>query len=220
MEAIVPRWSPDSKQIVFMGREPGSGWRLYTVPAEGGTSPRRLNAAEDNQATPDWSPDGRSVLYGGLPAVLSGDVKNTSLHLFDVASGQVTTVKGSEGLYCPRWSPDGRYISASTANALHLVVFDTATQIWTPVTDLAGGCALWSNDGAYLYFQTYDVSDPAVYRVRVADRKREKLADIQLQRAVAAAEFETWSTLSYTDEPLLLKDKSTQELYSLDLSTP
>ncbi len=38
---------------------------------------------------------------------------------------------------------------------------------------------MWSRDGRYLYFQTYDVPDPAVYRGNVANRVKEKLADIQ-----------------------------------------
>jgi hypothetical protein len=42
--------------------------------------------------------------------------------------------------------------------------------------------------------------------------------DISVQRAVAGAEFLAWNTLSYADEPLVLKDRSTQEIYALDLS--
>jgi Tol biopolymer transport system component len=220
MEANLPRWSPDGKQIVFMGREPGSGWRIYLLPAEGGGTPKRLSTGEENQTAPDWSPDGSNIVYGGFPEVMSGDAKATAVHQLDLASGQTSTVKWSEGLYCPRWSPNGRYISASTANAQELVVFDTVSQTWTPITELAGSCALWSHDGSYLYFQTYDVPDPAVYRVRLADRKRERLVDIRLQRTVAGAEFEAWNGLSPADEPLLLKDQNTQEIYALEWKLP
>jgi len=39
MEVIAPRWSPDEKWIVFMGREQGKGWRIYLVPSDGSSNP-------------------------------------------------------------------------------------------------------------------------------------------------------------------------------------
>jgi serine/threonine protein kinase len=220
MEANLPRWSPDSKQIVFMGREPGKSWHIYILPAEGATTPRQVTPGEDSQASPDWSPDGRSIVFGGFPEILSGDLKSTGLSVLNVASGQISKMDGAEGLYCPRWSPDGRYLSASTANARKLMVWDSTTKVWTEIADLSGGCAMWSRDGQYLYFQTYDVPDPAVYRVHIVSKLKQKLADIRLQRAVAGIEFLTWNGLSVDDQPILLRDQSTQEIYSLDWELP
>ena len=220
MEANLPRWSPDGKQIVFMGREPGKSWHIYILPAEGASAPKQITPGEDSQASPDWSPDGRSIVFGGFPEVLSGDPKSTALSLLDLATGQVAKMDGAEGLYCPRWSPDGRYLSASTTNARKLMLWDSTTKAWTGITDLSGGCAMWSRDGRYLYFQTYDVPDPAVYRVQLANKVKEKLAAIRLQRAVAGIEFLTWNGLSLDDEPLVPRDQSTQEIYALDWDLP
>jgi Tol biopolymer transport system component len=220
MEANLPRWSPDGRQIVFMGREPGKSWHLYTLPAEGASAPKQITPGEDGQASPDWSPDGRSIVFGGFPEVSSGDPKSTALSLLDLATGQVAKMDGAEGLYCPRWSPDGRYLSASTTNARKLMLWDSTTKAWTGITDLSGGCAMWSRDGRYLYFQTYDVPDPAVYRVQLANKVKERLAAIRLQRAVAEIQFLTWNSLSPDDEPLVLRDQSTQEIYALDWDLP
>jgi Tol biopolymer transport system component len=220
MEANLPRWSPDGKQIVFMGREPGKSWHIYILPAEGASAPKQITPGEDSQASPDWSPDGRSIVFGGFPEVLSGDPNSTALSLLDVATGKVAKIDGAEGLYCPLWSPDGRYLSASTANARKLMLWNSTTKAWTGITDLSGGCAMWSRDGRYLYFQTYDVPDPAVYRVQLANKVKEKLAPIRLQRAVAGAELLTWNGLSLDDEPIVLRDQSTQEIYALDWDLP
>ncbi len=220
MEANLPRWSPDGKQIVFMGREPGQSWHIYLLPAEGASAPKQITTGEENQASPDWSPDGRSIVFGGFPEVLSGDPKSTALSLLDIDTGRVAKMDGAEGLYCPRWSPDGRYLSASTTNARKLMLWDSTTKAWTEIADLSGGCAMWSRDGRFLYFQTYDVPDPAVYRVQLASKTNQRLAEIRLQRAVAGAEFLTWNGLSLDDEPIVLRDQSTQEIYALDWELP
>ena len=41
MQVYMLRWSPDGRQIVFMGRAPGKVWKLYIVPAQGGGKRKR-----------------------------------------------------------------------------------------------------------------------------------------------------------------------------------
>lgn len=113
MEVHAPRWSPDGKQIAFMGRDPGNIWRIYLAFSEGGRAPQPLGTSDKSQAAPDWSPDGRSVVFSGLPEELSGDANATAIHLIDLKSQTISTLPSSEGLYCPRWSPSGRYISVA-----------------------------------------------------------------------------------------------------------
>jgi Tol biopolymer transport system component/DNA-binding winged helix-turn-helix (wHTH) protein len=217
MEALAPRWSPDAKQIAFMGRSPGEGWRVYLVPAAGGEPAQRGPAGDEPQAAPDWSPDGSTVVFGGFPEEISGDAKATSLHLLDLKTHQTSTVTDSQGLYCPRWSPDGKYISATTADGQRLLLLDLAASKWMEPVQLQEGCPAWSRDGKYLYFQSFDVKDPAFFRMRISDRKRERLMDIGLRRVVA--DWYWWNGLAPDDSPLLLRDES-EEIYSLDWQLP
>ena len=61
----------------------------------------------------------------------------------------------------------------------------------------------WSKDGKYIYFDT-ELSEEAVYRVRVADRKLERAADLKgLRRLVFA--WTPWSGLTPDGSPLLLQ---------------
>src|SRR5208282_477457 len=139
MEALAPRWSPDGKRIVFMGRQPGQGWKLYLVAFEGGNSPQELLPGSDGQAAPDWSPDGNSLVFGGFPEEISGEASATSIRLLDLKTHQTSTLPGSEGLYCPRWSPAGRYISATSADGRKLMLFDATNRKWSEPEDLLEG---------------------------------------------------------------------------------
>jgi Tol biopolymer transport system component/DNA-binding winged helix-turn-helix (wHTH) protein len=219
-EAVAPRWSPDGKRIAFTGRKPGQAWKVYVVPSEAGSSPQAFPEGEGSQAAPDWSPDGVSIAYGGFPEVMSGAPRATAIHLLNLKTHESSLLNGSEGLYCPRWSPNGRYISATKADGRKLMLFDSTTRKWTELTELSGGCPSWSQDSTQLYFQTFDVKDPAVFRVRIADRRRERVASINFPRDVQGAEWEWWNGLAPDDAPILMRDMSTKEIYALDLQLP
>ncbi|HSW50986.1 MAG TPA: protein kinase, partial [Bryobacteraceae bacterium] len=61
-----PRFSPDGKQIAYWEGGWGSQTRvegsLFVIPSEGG-QPRRIRADFKRAYSPEWSPDGRHILY-------------------------------------------------------------------------------------------------------------------------------------------------------------
>jgi Tol biopolymer transport system component len=63
-----------------------------------------------NQVDPVWAPDGKRIAYG-RNAIAGED--ELSIQILDLDSRRVTTLPGSENLYSPRWSPDGRYLAAN-----------------------------------------------------------------------------------------------------------
>jgi len=219
MEAHAPRWSPDGKQIAFMGRDPGKVWRIYLASSEGDRAAAPLLVGPESQAAPDWSPEGNFLIFSGLPEELSGDSKATAVHMIDVRSHAGSTVPGSEGLYCPRWSPSGRYISATSSDGSKLMLFDVTRQVWSKLIDLQEGCPTWLHDDNYLYFQSFDVSSPAFARVRVPDGKVEHLANIDFRRTIQRDWF-WWNGLTPDGSALVLRDESTEEIYALDWRLP
>jgi hypothetical protein len=93
-------------------------------------------------------------------------------------------------LYCPRWSPNGHQISATNADGRKIKQFDFNRQTWTELAEVTTGCTAWSRDGGYLYFENLYVPQPAVFRIRTSDKKRELIAGLNLRLAQG---LEWWS---------------------------
>jgi Tol biopolymer transport system component len=86
----------------------------------------------------------------------------------------------------PGWSPDGRFIAATTMaggvkSPSRLMLFDVATQQWrTLLRDLDANYAVWSRNGKYIYFSDPNGTSVPFYRVSIADHTLERVADVNL----------------------------------------
>jgi Tol biopolymer transport system component len=200
---------------VFAGITPGKSWQIYVVSAEGG-GPQQLTTGDRNHFDGCWSPDGNSLCFSDWPYLESDNA--TAIYLLDMRTHQVSTVQGSEGLWLPRWSPDGRYIAAFTTDLKSLMVFDFKIHEWVEWTKAVSfNKRAWSRDGKYFYFDTMGGSDPAFYRLRVSDHRVERLVSkTDLGRQAAG----DWFGLAPDDSLLALRDIGTQEIYALDWEAP
>jgi Tol biopolymer transport system component/DNA-binding winged helix-turn-helix (wHTH) protein len=217
MQVVWPRWSPDGKQIVFTGSMPGKPWKTYLVSAEGGT-PQQLTPDERAEHDPGWSSDGNTlVFHAGTPR----DPSNSAIYLLEMNTRQLSKLPSSEGLQSPRWSPDGRYIAAHNLGLQNrLLLFDFTTQKWTELLSgkRAGG-PHWSRDGKYIYFLSTLEGGRAIFRVGIGDRKVELWASLKGSR-LAAGVFGAWIGWTLDDQPLMLRDVGTQDIYALEWQTP
>jgi Tol biopolymer transport system component len=210
--AALPRWSPDGKQIAFFDYSVGKPAKIYLVAADGTSLQQALPKYAEPQRSPNWSPGGDKILFGGV----TGD-KNSALHVIDLKTHQVSMLPGSRGLLGARWSPDGRYIVAAPVASNGVVLFDFDTQKWSQLTTVRASFPNWSRDGQYVYFQRW-VKDPAVLRIRIKDRKLEQVAD--LTNLPTTGNIGPWLGLGPDDSPLILKDTGTQDVYALDWEEP
>ena len=218
MTAGLPQWSPDGKQIVFMGSTLKTGWHAYLVSSDG-TGLRELIPGASFGYDPGWSPDGKSIVLTLNPAGNGLPIQGLGITIVDVETGKASPLPGAKQLFSPRWSPDGRHIAAATSDSLKLVLFDLMTQKWEDLVSMPMGYPSWSRDGQYIYFDTALTDDPAFFRLRISDRKLERLFSLKGMRRYWG-EFGPWTGLAPDDSPLLVRDTSSQEVYALDLQMP
>jgi len=99
------------------------------------------------------------------------------------------------------------------------MLYDLEKKTWSQLAQSRFGFQNWSHDGKYLYAEDYSDQTDEVARVNVATGKVEHLFNLnQIPRGFDP--WECWIGLAPDDSPLLMRDKSTQEIYSLDVRFP
>ena len=213
--ALNPSWSPDGKEIAFWSSQPGKGSSIQLASADGGTPVELAPNAPGNQSDPVWSPDGDSIAFG----VGWGRPSQAAILVLNRKTGQISKIPGSEAMYSPRWSPDGRYLVAMPTSQESLMLFDFSTQKWSVLASVSrAGYLCWSRDSQYVYFLLGRSEKPGVMRVKVTDRQIDQVAS--LMGFQQTGYFGFWLGLAPDDSPLLLKDTGTQEIVALDWHAP
>jgi Tol biopolymer transport system component/DNA-binding winged helix-turn-helix (wHTH) protein len=214
MRIFSMKWSPDNNRLALMAEEPGMPWKLYLIDAEGGKPTVLLNE-DRNEADPDWSGDGRSIVFGRLPNRMDSR-QPKAIYLLDIQSRKVTEIPGSTGLFSPRLSPDGRYIAAMRLDQRALLLYDRQQERWTTLTSQGVGDPTWSHDGRFLYFQNFLEKGKPIFRISSPAGHADLVATIANLRPIAATDYRLIG-LAPGDLPIVSAHTSTVNLYGLDL---
>ena len=199
-----PRWSPDGKRIAFHAKQFGQ-WKVFVISGEGG-NPEPLPSEPSDVASPDWMPDRDALIYSR-----AYKAENPALYKYDLRSARSEKIPGTDGLYGPIWSPDGRYLCAADPASDLLLLVDLNTGKRSPLTGPARWPA-WSPDSQHIYFKR-DGSN-WIFRVRVPDGAEEKIVELPFRTA-------SWTfTLAPDGSPILLRQHGRYDVYSLALSVP
>lgn len=212
MQVFMMHWSPDGRRIVLMGREPGKVWKIYTVDTEGGHLQPLLNE-DRNEADPDWSPDGQEIVFGRLPELMAEESQPKAIYLLNLETKQVTQLPGSEGLFSPRWSPDGRYIAALSLDQTRLMLYDTTTKSWRMLTKANIADPVWSHDGKAIFFHDFVQQGQPIYKFTIASGSLERVAGMRDLRSADVVDYR-FAGLAPGDIPLVNARMSTANIYS------
>ncbi|MGB8476558.1 MAG: CehA/McbA family metallohydrolase [Candidatus Acidiferrum sp.] len=138
-------WSPDSKEVVYSMA--GSLWRQKID----STTARQLTDGPGYDYQPDWSPDGKSIVY------VSFQKDALELHLLDLESGKSRQLTAGGAVNVePRWSPDGKHIvfvSTSYHKRFHVFRADVNNGKLDNVVRLTGET---KSDLPRYYYSPYD----------------------------------------------------------------
>ena len=208
---FLPRWSPDGKTILYFSIGNGQHVTVYEIPFDGG-NPRPVPIKGFDPWDPNWAPDGSKILFGGSASNPSG-----SIHLFDIASGQIDTLPGSTGFYSPRWSPDGRHIAAMSWDSTRLLVFDFDIQKWREVGRGNLGFNNWTSDSQSVVVLESGGTG-SIRKFRISDGKEETV--VELNGMAPTGIFFNQLALAPDDSPLYLHNVGTLDIYAIDWQLP
>jgi TolB protein len=145
-------WAPDSEELVYSMA--GSLWRQKLDSREA----VQLTDSRGYDYQPDWSPDGRNVVY------VSYQNDAMELWILDLTSGKTRQLTSGGAVNVePRWSPDGNkiaWVSTRYNKRFHVFVADFAAGALNNVVRLTGETK--SSLPRY-YYSAYDMEISPVW---------------------------------------------------------
>jgi Tol biopolymer transport system component/DNA-binding winged helix-turn-helix (wHTH) protein len=217
MRVFLATWSPDGRQLALMARYPGQPWQIFLVNADGG-SPERLMREDRNVADPSFSPDGKSIIFGGVPDLMGQGSTPRSIKILELSSGRISELPHSEGLFSPRWSPDGHYIAALTLDQQKVMLYDVAARTWRMLAVTSAADPVWAPDGKAIYIHAYMAPTGPICRISVPEGHMEEVASLKnLPVGMIARYF--FSGITPDNSPLVHAETDSSNLYTIDLSS-
>jgi Tol biopolymer transport system component len=162
--AGTPVWSPDGRQIAYVGLR-GGRFSVYRKAATGEGNEELLYESNTPLALSGWSMDGRFLTYS------FSDLKGGALYALPLAAGQerqpIEIFRSTSQLGDPCLSPDNRFVSyvsnESGRNEIYVRRFDAAAPAAAAAESAqwisdqgTRGLAAWRRDGKELYYLAGD----------------------------------------------------------------
>ena len=218
--AFLPRWSPDGTRIVFAGRAPEERLlSIFVVSREGGT-PELLARSRTRWSLwdPCWLPDGQTILYSHSGFEM---VEELGIHRLDLRTRAVSVLPGTERMQYPKCSPRGDILAMGRpaegmAEAPYWAFFVDRGR-WERLGFMPIGYPNWSPDG-----QSFTGLNGATRRIERWSRatgRLEPVADVS-DIPLLAWEVVPWMGLAPDGSPMVVRDRSTRDLYALDWEAP
>ncbi|MGB9774014.1 MAG: TolB family protein [Bacteroidota bacterium] len=170
-EAGEPVVSPDGKTVAFSKISPAGSFDIYRINVDGSGMRNLTNRTWVSESAPDWSPDGRKVVFHGweprkiLFSLYVMNQDGTDIHAVTDSARWSTAAN-------PSWSPSGERIAylwkwdSTGSNSFSLRTISLHDSgITTLDTLLFWQMLLWSPDGRKIAYSKYGVNGVCVIDV-------------------------------------------------------
>ena len=150
-----PVWSPDGRWIAYIGVRGRNN--LYRKATNGmGQEEVLLEGDNLNRAPSDWSPDGKSLLFGTGDFASSGQIWLLPL---EGDRKPVSLVQGNFVAANARFSPDGHWVAYNSTESgrpeVYVMPFGSGAGKWQ-VSGAGGVLPVWRHDGKELFYWSLD----------------------------------------------------------------
>ena len=149
-------WNRSSDEITFTAlhdRNPD----LYSKRLDGEDSPRLIASSPLVDVNPDWSPDGRFLIYMTAGPKVKAEVVYREKLQDGALSNAKTFSRGDSNESYPRFSPDGHYISyvsdESGAQEVYVRDFPKGEKKWR-ISSAGGAFPRWNRSGKELFYKS------------------------------------------------------------------
>jgi Tol biopolymer transport system component/DNA-binding winged helix-turn-helix (wHTH) protein len=215
LDVFLAHWSPDGSRLAIMAREPGKAWQIYLTSSNGGDLQPLLKEAR-NAGDPSWSADGQTLVFGRVNDATGKENAARTLELLHLATGTVESIPGSDGLFSPRWSPDGRYIAALSLDQQQVRLYNVATHTWTRLNVPSGADPVWTSDSRFLYVHASLDPNQPIDRISIPDGHVDEVVRLADSSSNDAVDF-VFVGLTQDNRPLIRSRIFTGNFYSIDL---
>jgi hypothetical protein len=220
LEVLWPRWSPNGQSLAFDARLPGSSsTAVYVVSSEGG-DPELLGPADSNFRQPCWLPDGQTLLtcHGAM-------VQADGIYEIDLETREITMVPGTEKLRWPKCGRSG-LILANPRTGLPdddetvMSVLRPGRREWETALSQPSMEEFLPRDLTRDERRFCGISYPTTNEVpcySMPDGRKEVLVEVD---EPLLPPIWPYMTLDANDDPIVIRDRSTREIYALEWEAP
>ena len=158
---IVEKLNYRRDRIGFLG---DGTQHIFVVPADGGT-PRQITTGDYDAGAPQWTPDGRTIVFSSAPRVEDSEYqwRQSDIYAVDVNTGQVRQLTTRDGPDSgPQVSPNGRWIAYTgydmtndswVESKLYVMSIDGSNvRLLTGDLDRSARGLKWAPDNSGVYF--------------------------------------------------------------------
>ena len=217
LRAFLPSWSPDGTKVAFIGADSATDerWSLRLVSANGGAV--EVLAKPEGKFSfwdPCFLPDGRLLFSRAFPRSPAG------ILTVDLQTRAVSPLGGAEKFFYPKCGPQGQVLASRALaddSPWALTVYWPKRAAWEDLGANPLVYPTWTRDGQSFCGLDREANRIACYSF--ASRRLETRAEIG-DMPLLSWVLVPWMGLDADDSPMVMRDRSTRDIYSLDWEAP